>query len=174
MCYIDPLGRPTIEAGSDNYFCTCPYVRNFKSSKTKQNIDCFWRDYGSGRVDHWWLLSCKYSFLTVSSASGPSREVVPMRGAGRAVTHGVPGPLPSEQALAAGVGAMSVTRLCKYQIYWKVIDPPGHRRIGGHYFHTCCKTKLALQRTPCVKMTGCLWPGGSSKIRLTCLMYLRH
>ena len=45
---IDPLGRPTILAGSDHYYCTCcpsvrPYVRSsvrpsplFKFSKTKQ------------------------------------------------------------------------------------------------------------------------------------------
>ena len=39
--WIDPLGRPTIPAGSDHYFGTCcPYVRLsplFKSSKTTEN-----------------------------------------------------------------------------------------------------------------------------------------
>ena len=51
------------------------------------------------------------------------------------------------------------------------IDPPGHSRIGGHYFHAGCpsvrpsqkqkrynanngtrKTKYALRRTPCMKI----------------------
>ena len=40
------------------------------------------------------------------------------------------------------------------------IDPPGHGRIGGHYFHTWCpyvrpKNKKALQfRVPCVLING--------------------
>ena len=35
-----------------------------RSSKTKQseNIVRYWRDCGSGRVDHWWHLSCLYFY----------------------------------------------------------------------------------------------------------------
>ena len=60
---IDPLGRPTVTAGSYHYFLTCfLYVhpsKNFsKSHKTKQLSseisDRYWRDWGSSRVDHWW------------------------------------------------------------------------------------------------------------------------
>ena len=42
---IDPLGRSTIPASSDNYFCTCcPSVRPlFKSSKTKQQKIGVWQ-----------------------------------------------------------------------------------------------------------------------------------
>ena len=59
--YLDPLGRPTVTAGRDNCFRTCcPSVRPgsplFKSRKTKQQKT--WRNCRSGRVDHWWLLSC--------------------------------------------------------------------------------------------------------------------
>ena len=32
----DPLGQPTVPAGSDNCFCTCPSPLFFKSSKAKQ------------------------------------------------------------------------------------------------------------------------------------------
>ena len=58
---FDPLGRPTVTDGSDHCFCSCsPYVRPHfsKSSKTKQseNNVRYWRDCGSGRVDHWWHL----------------------------------------------------------------------------------------------------------------------
>ena len=62
------------------------------------------------------------------------------------------------------------------------IDPPGHSRIGGHYFHTGCTsvrppvTKIKTrynaniepqktkQRTPCEKIMITYWlgPGGSS------------
>ena len=34
--YFDPLGRPTIPAGSDNYFCTCPSVRPHFANLAKQ------------------------------------------------------------------------------------------------------------------------------------------
>ena len=59
---IDPRGRPTVTAGSDHYFsswCLCPSHFS-KSRKRKQtsseNSHCYWRDCGSGRVDH----SCIY------------------------------------------------------------------------------------------------------------------
>ena len=65
---IDPLGSLTVTAGRDNCFCTCrPSVplsvrlSHFsKSSKTKQseNYVRYWRDFGSGWVDHWWHLFC--------------------------------------------------------------------------------------------------------------------
>ena len=59
--FIDPLGRPTVTAGRDHCFCTCPPSVHFsKSSKIKQseNNVRYRRDYGSGRVDHWCHLSC--------------------------------------------------------------------------------------------------------------------
>ena len=56
---IDPKGRPTVTSGSDHHFHTCCLsVRHHfsKFHKTKQlsseNSDCYWRDCGSGRVDH--------------------------------------------------------------------------------------------------------------------------
>ena len=56
------------------------------------------------------------------------------------------------------------------------VNPPGHDRIGGHYFHTWCpsekhaktlkfrQTKYALRLTPVLKIMRIywLWPGGSS------------
>ena len=64
--------RPTrtFTACRDHCFRTCPFVRpHFSiSSKTKQrenNVRC-WRDCGSGRVDHWWHLSCNL-WRTVSA-----------------------------------------------------------------------------------------------------------
>ena len=58
---VDPRGRPTVTAGSDNYFCTCclsvrPSVPTFQNlaKQNKENNDHYWRDCGSGRVDHWW------------------------------------------------------------------------------------------------------------------------
>ena len=72
--FIDPLGQPTVTAGRDHGFApvvcpsVCPSVRPHfsKSSKTKQseNKIRYWRDCGSGRVDHWHqLLSCLLSFF---------------------------------------------------------------------------------------------------------------
>ena len=56
---VDPLGRPTVTAGSDHCFHTCcPYVRpHFSISiKTKQIISennvHYWQDCVSDRVDH--------------------------------------------------------------------------------------------------------------------------
>ena len=57
---IDPLGRPTITAGSDHCFTLAVrlYVRPHisKANKTKQfsseNCVLYWRDCGSSRVDH--------------------------------------------------------------------------------------------------------------------------
>ena len=37
-----------------------PYVRLHFSNLEKQNNRNYWRDCGSGRVDHWWLLPCAY------------------------------------------------------------------------------------------------------------------
>ena len=57
--HIDPLGRPTITAGSDHCFFTffLTVLSHFsKSSKTKQissaNSVPYWRDCASGWVDH--------------------------------------------------------------------------------------------------------------------------
>ena len=76
ICWlVDPLGQPSVMADRDHCFRTYrPSVSIFsKSSKIQQseNNDHYWRDCGSGRVDHWWLLSCndlrcawmKFSFL---------------------------------------------------------------------------------------------------------------
>ena len=46
-----------------------------------------------------------------------------------------------------------------------LFDPPGHGRIGGHYFHAWCpsENQKALRRTPCMKIMITIWlgPGGS-------------
>ena len=62
--HFDPLVRPTVTAGSDHSFRKCcPSVRPHcsKSGQIKQisseNNVRYWRDCGSGRVDHWWHLS---------------------------------------------------------------------------------------------------------------------
>ena len=54
--------HPTVTAGSDHLIWHMLSVRTSTLSKTKQisseaNVRC-WRDCGSGRVDHWWHLSC--------------------------------------------------------------------------------------------------------------------
>ena len=61
---FDPLGQPTVTAGRDHFSCTCLSVRtsvrpHFSKSETEQweNDVRYWRDCGSGRVDHWWHLS---------------------------------------------------------------------------------------------------------------------
>ena len=69
IVFFDPLGQPTFTAGRDNCFCTCrPYVLPHfsKSSKTKlsENNVLYWRDCESGRMDHWWNLSCLF-FLDI-------------------------------------------------------------------------------------------------------------
>ena len=65
---IDPRGRPKVTADSDHCFCTCrPFIRPSPLFKTKQmsseNNVHYWRDCGSGRVDHWWHLSCNRYFF---------------------------------------------------------------------------------------------------------------
>ena len=57
-------------AGSDYYFLIClPSVRPYfsKSFKAKQssneNSDSYWWDCGFGQGDHWWQMSCFYSFF---------------------------------------------------------------------------------------------------------------
>ena len=57
ICHIDPRGRPTVTAGSDNCFCTCrPFVGPSPLFKAKQisseNNVRYWRDCEYGRVDH--------------------------------------------------------------------------------------------------------------------------
>ena len=48
---IDPLGQPTVTAG-------CPSIRQslllkiYQKQKQSENNVRYWRDYGSGRVDH--------------------------------------------------------------------------------------------------------------------------
>ena len=55
---IDPLGQPTVTAGSDHRFRTCcPYVRTFQNPAKQTKFQAksnahYWRDCGSGRVDH--------------------------------------------------------------------------------------------------------------------------
>ena len=63
---IDPLGQPKVTAGRDNCFRTRPPDPTFQiyKNKTTENNVRYWRDYGSGRVDHWWHLSCTSYFAT--------------------------------------------------------------------------------------------------------------
>ena len=59
---FDPLGEPKVTAGRDQCFRTCASVRTYAAyvrptfqiykNKTTENNVCYWRDYGSGRVDH--------------------------------------------------------------------------------------------------------------------------
>ena len=70
--WIDPRGRPRVTVGSDHWslfshvLSVHPSVRSHfsKYRKTKQlsseNSDRYWRDCGSGRVDHW-----RYTFLVI-------------------------------------------------------------------------------------------------------------
>ena len=91
---------------------------------------------------------------------------------------------------------LALSLLCKcwglclrcHVVFASIIDPPGHGRIGGHYFRAWCpyvrtsitktkmpcnanvdarKTKYSLQLTPCVNImtTYWLWPDGSCYIR---------
>ena len=74
---IDPQGRPPITASSDHCFHTyCPSVRpsvpTFQNLAKQNKISSgnnvhFWRDCGSGRVDHWWHDICLvyYYFLNL-------------------------------------------------------------------------------------------------------------
>ena len=72
---IDPLGRPTVPAGSDHYFCTffSPYVRPHfskyrKTNKLRANImiatggTVGLAEARLGRGDHWWHMSCSFFF----------------------------------------------------------------------------------------------------------------
>ena len=70
--FIDSWGQPTFNANSDHCFCTCclwvrPYVSPCFSKQnkcqTKNNVH-YWRDCGSGWVDHWWYLYCLVLFLS--------------------------------------------------------------------------------------------------------------
>ena len=67
-CLVDPLGQPTVTAICDHCFHTCcpsvrPHFSNLENKTTENNVG-YWRDYGSGRVDHWWHLSCITYFMT--------------------------------------------------------------------------------------------------------------
>ena len=47
-----------------------PLFKSRKTKTTESNVR-YWRDYGSGRVDHWWHLSCefyicKYSYRAIN------------------------------------------------------------------------------------------------------------
>ena len=66
---IDPLGQVKVMTGRDYCFRTCcpsvrpsvpPIIPTFQiyKNKTTGNNVRYWHDYGSGRVDHWWHLSC--------------------------------------------------------------------------------------------------------------------
>ena len=68
-CLFDPRGRPTVSASSDHCCCTCRPSPLFKTKQisNKNNVR-YWRDCGSGRVDHWWQLSC-YIFLAACTMS---------------------------------------------------------------------------------------------------------
>ena len=50
--------RLAVTAGSDDYFHTTQF--------SSGNSDCCWRDCGSGRVDHWWHLSCNYTIFIIT------------------------------------------------------------------------------------------------------------
>ena len=69
--FFDPLGQTTVTAGSDHCFRTCcpsvcPYIRpsvptfqNLAKQNQFQAKTMFTtRETLSGRVDHWWPLSC--------------------------------------------------------------------------------------------------------------------
>ena len=69
---FDLLGWPTVTAGSNISFHTCvhpsvPTFRNLAKQNKFQMKIMFTtgdRDCGSGRVDHWWHLSCNYFVLS--------------------------------------------------------------------------------------------------------------
>ena len=71
--HIDPLGRPTITAGNDHCFQFSSYRSSVrptfqKLTKQSENNVRYWRDCRSGRVDHWWHLSCDILvFLSIKS-----------------------------------------------------------------------------------------------------------
>ena len=92
----------------------------------------------------------------------------------RRSAQGDPNPILEEESPDSFAKAIK-----KMQNITRVIDPPGHGRIGGHYFHTWCpseKQKRATTLTPrpvnrirsatktCLKIMGIywLWSGGSS------------
>ena len=61
---IDPLGRPTVTAGSFHCFHTCCFYKNSKTKQISSEYNShFWQDCGSGRVNHWWHLSCYHILL---------------------------------------------------------------------------------------------------------------
>ena len=74
--------RPTHQAParSDHYFHNC---RTFQNLAKENNFSSgtnfhYWRDFGAGRVDHWWLLSCFLYFFSTCffNSSWSGRSVV--------------------------------------------------------------------------------------------------
>ena len=172
--FFDPLGRPTITAGSDRCFHTCcPSVRTnvrphfSKSSKTKQisgeNSDRSWGDCGSGRVDHWWHLSCLPSFFCSSHMPNPLSFLPPNILARKCSFKSWWAKYTFQSwdyfffsAIYQIVWELRNVLLDHYGRekllnYWKKwnIDPQGPR-IDGHYFYTWCssvrKTKSSLKQ----------------------------
>ena len=63
---FDPPGQPTVTADRDHCFRPCrPSVltcQNPAKQNSENNVR-YWRDCGSGRVDHWWHLSCFFFYF---------------------------------------------------------------------------------------------------------------
>ena len=65
---VDPLGRPTIPAGSDHYFQSCfRHLSKYRRTKRKsrENNDHYWWSCSSSQEDHCWhtflqVLVCGY------------------------------------------------------------------------------------------------------------------
>ena len=58
--HIDQLRQPTLRAISLAHVVRTSvrtHFSNLARQNNKNNV-CYWRDCGSGRVDHWWHLSC--------------------------------------------------------------------------------------------------------------------
>ena len=67
---IDPLGQTKVTAGRDHCFHTgCPSVHPDFSNLAKQNNMKSNGRYWSGRVDHWWRLSCFFFFAKLCEDS---------------------------------------------------------------------------------------------------------
>ena len=54
--FVGPLGQPKVMASRDDCFRTCcpsvrPHCSNLENKTTENNVR-YWRDHGSGRVDH--------------------------------------------------------------------------------------------------------------------------
>ena len=60
-CFVYPLGRPRIAAGSDHHIHTCPFVRPPSLFKIAKEFSVR-IVIATGRGDHWWHLSLLISF----------------------------------------------------------------------------------------------------------------